>query len=560
MKKKLRKIFELIAHSLRYEINNFEINEPPLNINFEFSSNILLLISKKYNISIKIVFESFKEIMVSNYSLVFQNIYLAEPGFLNFNLTRNFYFEEIKNILVSESFENDIYKGKKVLVEFVSANPTGPLHIGHGRCAVLGDVLSNILKQLGCEVQKEYYINDRGKQIDILTASVILTLADLFKAEIENNVYLWAKEITEISMYKGDYIKEVSKDIYLKFKNIKFEDIDELKKIVIEIIMENIKNSLSKARVFFDNYLSEKNLYQSDEFQYVKQFLEDNDLVEYKDNATWLKVKGLGDDKDRVIVKSDGEPTYFFSDIIYHYNKIKRSYSWLINIWGTDHHGYVQRLKSIVEIMSKKFKKEVTLDIVLYQLVSLIKDGHKISMSTREGKFITLDEVIDEVGVDVTRFFLLMKTPNTHLDFDLELAKEHSLKNPVYYIQYAYTRCEGILREIKKIVKEELKIQEYFGAFNNYILGLSTNSIEIKLIKMLSIYTDILEECIKILSPHHLCNYLIELSKVYHKFYEEVRIIEQNNINYPRLLLVLSTKKIIKNALDLLNITSPEKM
>lgn len=561
MREKIKKVIEEILKQLDFESIDFEIKEPPKNINFDFSTNLPILLSKKYNIGVDEVFKKIENLVDKNYKNVFLKLSLSSPGFLNFDISNEFYYDELKNILFEK--ENypilDKYKNKKVLIEFVSANPTGPLHIGHGRCAVLGDVLGNILKKLGCELHKEYYINDRGRQIDILTASVISVIAENSLVKVDEDVYKWSQNITLQSKYKGDYIKDIAYKISNAFNEINFSVIGELKKKIVNLIMENIKDSLKNLRVFFDNFKSEEELYNSQLPDKIKDLLEKFSLLEKKDSAIWVKATNFGDNKDRVIIKSDGQPTYFFSDIVYHYDKLERGYQWLINIWGTDHHGYVERLKGTIELIAKNLGIDMRLDIILYQLVSLMKNGERISMSTREGKFISLDEVLKEVGVDVTRFFLLTKSPNAHLDFDMELAKENSLKNPVYYIQYAHTRCASILREASKLDKS-LSVELYIEELKKYILNLNKDSDEFKLIKALCLYPSVLIDCVENFSPHYLCNYLIELSKVFHRFYETYRVIDSNKINYSRLLLVFATKVIMNNSLLLLNIEAPEKM
>lgn len=561
MREKIKKVIEEILKQLDFESIDFEIKEPPKNINFDFSTNLPILLSKKYNIGVDEVFKKIENLVDKNYKNVFLKLSLSSPGFLNFDISNEFYYDELKNILFEK--ENypilDKYKNKKVLIEFVSANPTGPLHIGHGRCAVLGDVLGNILKKLGCELHKEYYINDRGRQIDILTASVISVIAENSLVKVDEDVYKWSQNITLQSKYKGDYIKDIAYKISNAFNEINFSVIGELKKKIVNLIMENIKDSLKNLRVFFDNFKSEEELYNSQLPDKIKDLLEKFSLLEKKDSAIWVKATNFGDNKDRVIIKSDGQPTYFFSDIVYHYDKLERGYQWIINIWGTDHHGYVERLKGTIELIAKNLGIDMRLDIILYQLVSLMKNGERISMSTREGKFISLDEVLKEVGVDVTRFFLLTKSPNAHLDFDMELAKENSLKNPVYYIQYAHTRCASILREASKLDKS-LSVELYIEELKKYILNLNKDSDEFKLIKALCLYPSVLIDCVENFSPHYLCNYLIELSKVFHRFYETYRVIDSNKINYSRLLLVFATKVIMNNSLLLLNIEAPEKM
>ncbi len=562
MKEKVKKALNEILSILNWEIE-FDVEEPPQEVKFDLATNIPIIVSKKYELEPQNVFEQIKNLCVKQFgTFLFSDIDYSPPGFINFNLSKDLLLEEIKQIVLNK--ENyPVCKPKeeiKVLIEFVSANPTGPLHIGHGRSAVLGDVLGNIFKKLGYNITKEYYVNDIGRQINALSASVIMSLYEYDNSSVDDDIKTFCEEIVQQARYKGNYIKDIALKVKSNFGKVNKENFKQIQKFIVESVMEQIKTSLTNFRVIFDNYFYESSLYESSFVEKIKELLIKNGLVEERDNALWFKSAQFGDDKDRVIIRSTGEPTYFFSDILYHYNKIQRGYNLLINIWGTDHHGYVDRIKSAFEKICSFEHYDAKLKIVLYQLVSLIENKQRVSMSTREGKFVTLDEVINEVGVDVTRFFLLTKSPNTHLDFDLELAKEHSLKNPVYYIQYAHTRCCSILAEVDKIISLN-SINHYLEEYFKQLYEHKFVDSELSLVKKLSFYSDVLTLCIETFSVHHLCNYLVELAKIFHKFYEECRVIERNKIIvFPRLLLVIATKNIIKNALDILNITAPQKM
>ncbi len=555
MKQKLKKILNEIIQPFGVNISQAEIElrEPPKNIPFELATNLPIVLSRKIGLPAQQVYQQIYNEINKNFSSLFNKIEFSLPGFLNFNLNLKVYLEEIQNIVRQKNkYPQQQKKNVRVLIEYVSANPTGPLHIGHARSAVIGDVLANILEQLGYEVFREYYNNDRGKQIDILTATVLSNCSERIKNLFDKNTICWIEKMLTMGMYKGDYIKQIAKTLEEKLSdNIAKLPIEEIKQKIVDIVIQEIKQSLQNFRVKFDNYYSENSLYSSGYVEKILQILKQKGLIEEFDNAVWFKSKDMGDDKDRVIFRSNGEPTYFLSDIAYHFKKLERGYDWLINIWGADHHGYLPRLKSAVYAIAEK---NVKLDIILYQLVSLIRNGVRISMSTREGKFITLDEVVSEVGVDVTRFFLLTKTPDTHLEFDFDLAKEHSLKNPVYYIQYAHTRCCGIFRETK--LSEDNVIEMIDTVFDNYTATVE----EMNLIKTLCFYEDVLYSCIETLAPNYLCSYLIDLSRLFHKFYETCRIIDKNKISYPRLVLTLASKIVINNGLNLLGIHAPEQM
>lgn len=561
MKEKVKKALSEIVKLAGWQLEDFQVDFPPKEIKSDIATNIPILVAKKYkDVTPESVAEKIKSLCKEQFSdYLFSDIQFSPPGFLNFSLSKDVLFEEIKQIIIQQNeYPKTPAKEDKLLIEFVSANPTGPLHIGHGRSAVLGDVLANIYKKLGYQVTKEYYINDRGRQIDILTASVIISIQD--ETMVDDEIKLWAQNLTSQTRYKGSYIKDIAVEVSKSFNKIDKNNIKDVTKFIVDKIMQEIKSSLTNFNVKFDNFFSESSLYETGLTQKVLESLKSKGLLEYKDNALWFKSEKLGDDKDRVVIKSNGEPTYFFSDIVYHYDKILRGYTWLINIWGTDHHGYLNRLKIACETIFESENKNVKLDIILYQLVSIIKNGQRVSMSTREGEFITLDEVVKEVGCDVTRFFLLTKSPNAHLDFDLELAKEHSLKNPVYYIQYAHTRCCGILAEVAKIVNLDAvnkNVEDYF----EFVYKQQYQDIELELVKKLCFYPDILYLCAESFSIHHLCGYLIDLARIFHKFYEQCRVIEMGSvINYPRLLFVIATKFILNNALSILGISAPEKM
>ncbi|MCS7151652.1 MAG: arginine--tRNA ligase [Endomicrobia bacterium] len=562
MKEKVLKVLNEAITNFGWNVQ-FDVNEPPSEIKADLASNLPIVVSKKYGVSPEEVFGKVKDYCFYNFrDYMFKELTFSSPGFINIVLSKVIFYEELKQILIQQKkYPKVDTKDEKVLIEFVSANPTGPLHIGHGRCAVLGDVLGNLLRKLGYNVQKEYYVNDRGRQIDVLTASVVYTLIEQKYEIVDEKIRLWSEDVVKETKYKGEYIKGLAAKLQDKFGKISESNINDVKKFIVDTIMGEIELSLKKFNVNFDNYIYETSLYETKLVDEINQLMYQNKLVETKDGAVWFKSAELTDDKDRVIIKSTGEPTYFFSDIIYHYNKVQRNFNWLINIWGTDHHGYVERLKSACKVIFDSIGKNVKLDILLYQLVSLIKGGQRVAMSTREGKFVTLDEVIAEVGTDVTRFFLLTKSPNAHLDFDLDLAKEHSLKNPVYYIQYAHTRCCGIIREVGDIINVsdiESHPEIYFDLLENYD---NFTDEEIVLIRKLCFYKDTLELCAGALSLHHLCNYLIDLARIFHKFYERCRVIEKSNVViYPRLLLVMATKIIFNNSLNILGISAPERM
>ena len=460
---------------------------------------------------------------------IFKKVEIAGPGFINFYINENAWLDTLKEIFDKniDYFKFDIGQGKKALIEFVSANPTGPLHIGHGRGAVVGDVLARILKFTGFKVLKEYYINDAGNQMKILGNSIKIRAMQLVKS---NEIIKFPDD-----HYKGTYIKEIAREMINKYGKDVINKPDEfftnygINKILPEII-EDLKN----FGVEFDNFFSEKTLFEKGEVESIINFLKDKGVLYEKDGAWWLKVEN---DEDRVVIKSDGSFTYLASDIAYHKNKYERGFELLVNIWGADHHGYIPRIRSAVKHLGYNPDK---LKILLVQMVNLLRNGEKIVLSTRAGEFVTLKEVIDEVGKDAARFIFMTRKCDAHLDFDLEVAKMKSNENPVYYVQYAHARICSILRNSQ----DEPEIIEF------------NEEEEFELIKKISDMKHIIYIAAKNLEPHLLTYYLIELAGLFHSFYNKHKVMG----NRSRLALVKCVKESIKLGLDLLGVNAPEKM
>ena len=479
---------------------------------------------------------------------VIEKAEVAGPGFINFFLKKEVWYSVLKEI---EGVGDDFGKGKigkhrHVQIEFISANPTGPLHVGHGRGAAIGDVLANILETCDYRVFREYYINDVGNQMNTLGKSVFLRYLHALGKEVEFPDYC----------YQGDYIAEIAeraikekKDGYLRYPQE--ESIRSLADFGANDVLRGIKGDLDKFGVHFDSWFSEKELYRDKKVAGAIEALKERGLVYEKDGALWLKTSQYGDEKDRVLVKADGQTTYFASDVAYHKDKLDRGFDVLINIWGADHHGYVPRMKASLMAMGKD---EAVLKIILVQLVSLMRDGKPVTMSTRAGDFTTLRDVVDEVGPDAARFFFLMRRPDSQLDFDLELAKRQSAENPVYYVQYAHAR-------VCSIIKEALNKGIVLPRFEDINVLLLKLPEELNLLKYLSAYPEVIEASALSLEPHRIPFYLIELSSSFHSYYNKYRVISSEvELTKARLLLMRSTKRVIKNALNVLGITAPEKM
>lgn len=479
----------------------------------------------------------------------------VKSRFINFWISKKALVEELSGFLKNPVPYTLYPIPLKINLEFVSANPTGPLTMANGRGGFLGDVLANVLEAVGHKVTREYYINDAGNQVRLLGESV---LAALGKAE--------AKE----EHYKGDYVKELAKKLEkVILRQAQEIDSEEIGRMAAAELLSQIKKSVKNVGVKFDVWFSEyeelrsssrtnaekktrtgaEAIKQGSEVEKILKILEQKNLVEKKEGAVWLKTSDIADEKDRVLVKSDGLPTYFLADLAYHYDKfVKRKFDQAIDIWGADHHGYVARLKAGIKALGIDPEK---LKIIITQLVRLIEDGKEVRMSKRKGEFITLDELIAEVGNDAARFFFLTHAPDTHMDFDLALAKERSMKNPVYYVQYAYVRCSSILRKVKS------------KRIKNYELGIKKleSESELNLIRELVKLPDVILQTAEDYQVSRLTRYAMELARAVHNFYEKERVIDENGkVSEPRLALVLATREILARLFKILGIDAPEKM
>ena len=502
----------------------------------------------------------------------FANVEVAGPGFVNISLNREDFVSTIEFINKNkDSFGSSaIGKKNKVQIEFVSANPTGPLHVGHGRGAAYGDAIGRILESTGSIVEKEYYVNDAGRQIDILTASVILRL---IKNDISN--YFPANG------YKGEYIDEIGKKLDKKvkihdFKSLSIkscedpeEEIDNIiheleklnnnswnliKKFSLKEIVKSIEDDLKAFNVNFDKWFYESSLGKigddsSDIALSVNKLIKDGHAYE-KDKAIWLNTDISGDDKHRVLVRDNGKATYFASDVAYHKNKIDRGFDKLINIWGADHHGYIKRIEASIENLGSNKNK---LAVKLVQFANLFKDGKKVKMSTRSGEFFTLKNLIEDIGSDAARFYYLSKQADQHLDFDLDLAKSDSKENIFYYIQYAHAR----------IVSLEEKALDKFSEINRNIKNISSGNYKEcdNLIHEISKFPDIVNKSANTLQPHVIIYYLKDLSQLFHSFYNDNHVLSESEENMQSILeCLIAVKQVISNGLNLLGITPMQKM
>ena len=504
----------------------------------------------------------------------FQEIKVAGPGFINISLHRKDFIsilDEINNN--KEKFgESKLGNGNKIQIEFVSANPTGPLHVGHGRGAAYGDALARILTKTGSIVEKEYYINDAGRQIDILTASVITKL-------LQKNLGNFSPQNT----YKGKYIEEIgiafSKEKVVSYKEPKLiinnlpgdaeEEIDqiisnlkemdnkiwdEVKEFSLKNILDLIKQDLGSFNVNFDNWFQESSLGDlkdpNSQISTLVNKLKEDDNAYEKDGALWLNTDVSGDDKHRVLIRDDGRATYFASDVAYHKNKVDRKFDTLINIWGADHHGYIKRIEASIEALGSKKEKLV---VKLVQFANLFKDGKKVKMSTRSGEFFTLKDLINDIGADAARFYYLSKQADQHLDFDIDLAKSDSKENIFYYIQYAHARIFSLEKKFNENNqgKNINSISEESTSYDKYD----------KLIHEISKYPNIVKKSAQTLQPHLIIFYLRDLSQLFHSYYNDNHVLSESEENMKSIIFCLSAvRQTIANGLTLLGISPMQKM
>jgi arginyl-tRNA synthetase len=463
-----------------------------------------------------------------------QDIKAEGAGFINFYLNEKYFYGVLRDILSEgEGFaKKDLGGGQRLLIEFVSANPTGPLSVAHARQAAVGDALANILSFLGFKVQKEYYLNDEGNQINILGNSIELRLRQLNGEKIE----------FPENFYQGDYIIDLAREI--KENKLKIKDFSEFG---VKKILSIIEKELQDFGVKFDCWYSQKELRKSGKIKNALETFKEKGFLYEQEGALWFKSTDFGDDKDRVVIKSDGAYTYLAPDIAYHEDKYKRGFNLLINLWGPDHHGYINRLKAAVKAMCKS---EDSLNVIIVQLASIFREGKPIEMSTRRGQYITLREVLDEVGVDASRFFFLMRRTSSHLVFDLETAKKQTPENPVYYIQYAHARISSILRQ--SLSKNKA---------GQVDLTFLKEKEELDLIKKLWQFSYILNICYKTFDPYMLTVYLQETAEVFHRFYDRHRVLgDDEKLTQARLYLIFATQIILAIGLKLLGVSAPEQM
>ena len=579
MKDKLKKLLQKTIASEKTLVSNslknleIEISRSIKPDHGDFSSNIALKLSKRVGLN---PFQLATSISSSiDKPSWLKKTEVVQPGFINFFIGSEVKADVLISIIDKQSGFGSQDPGSKesILLEFVSSNPTGPLHVGHGRHAAFGDSLAKLLKKAGHLVETEYYINDAGRQIDILALSVLIEGVNLSGGKIT----------PPKACYQGQYIKGIAKSINkkqlvsinnLSLTKIGTKDLDEdeeidvlvsaakdsmgvdafekVTEVVCQHVLQTIKKDLSDFGVEYDHWFSEKNMIKASKINNVVKHLEATNSLVKKDGATWLKTTNYGDDKDRVIIREDGRSTYFASDIGYHADKKARGFDKLINILGSDHHGYITRLKAGLASMEYE---PGDLEVILMQFVALFRGKEKIQMSTRSGNFVPMRDLYEEVGVDAARFFYVSRSHEQHLDFDLALATQQNNQNPVYYIQYANARICSVIQEIKN---KGFKNNPALGKKN---LGNLNNKHELELISLLQNYPDVISQAAEKRSVHQLPNYLKDLAQVFHSYYGVQKfVVSDDEIRNPMILLLQCVSIVIVDGLKILGVSAPKKM
>lgn len=522
------------------EIPEIQLNAPKIDSHGDLSTNIAMMLAKSLRNNPRVIATKVVESLIYDDRKI-STVEIAGSGFINFRFANDYLYDNLACIMEQgKSFgKTQANKGLKVQIEFVSANPTGPLTVGHGRNAVLGDTIARLMEWTGAKVDREYYFNNAGRQMRVLGQSVQARYMEALGKEI----------VFPKGGYEGEYIKDIARSLVKEYGNSLLNaDWNTFKEQAESAIFEDIDGTLKRMNIYMDNHFNENSLYTSGNIDSVVDRLRDKDLVYEADGATWFKTTEFGKEKDTVLIKSTGEPTYRLPDIAYHANKLDRGYDLCIDIFGADHIATYPDVLSGIHSLGYDSSR---VDVIVYQFVTIVKDGKPFKMSTRKANFVTLDELMDEVGADVTRFFFLMRSPNTHLEFDIAQAKEAGEKNPVFYLQYAHARICSILRKAK----------EKYVFRNNINLHLLKEDAEVTLFKTLFKFSSAIHSAAEAREPHRLINYLKEVASAFTSFYHDCRIIGiDTDVAQARIALARITAQVLKNGLTILGITAPNKM
>lgn len=542
MKNYLYKIFNEISEKLPYLKNTNLIFTVPNQQAFgDYSTNVALVLSKLLKRNPKEIAKEIIDNLLYDNSII-EKVELAGPGFINFYFTKNYVTNIVREIIqqADNYGRSNKYLGKIAQVEFVSANPTGPLTVGHGRNAVIGDTIANLLEWVGYKVEREYYFNNAGRQMRVLGDSVKLRYLELLGYNVK----------FPEDYYQGEYIKEIAKKLYDEYGDKLADESPEgiFKQRAEKEIFADINNTLHRLNIHFDNYYNEHSLYEDGRIDNLLKLFEEKKLSYKKENAIWLKLSELGNEKDKVIVKSTGEPTYRLPDIAYHITKFERGYDLIVDLFGSDHNATYPDVLAGLKALGYDVSK---VKVLIHQFVTIVQNGEIVKMSTRKANYVTLDELIDEVGTDVVRYFFNMRSISSHLNFDIALAKKQSEENPVFYLQYAHARISSILRMTET---ENLGI-------SLKSLNLLTTDEEQNLLKKLYEFPDEVLLSAENFETHRICTYLEELAALFHKFYTECRIIgSPKEIAEARIALIVAVQTVLKNGLKILGVSAPDKM
>lgn len=548
----LEKLLEEAAYKarekgkLKFSLLPSYVIEVPRESFGDWASNIAFLLAREARKSpleiASILIEEMKP------SFWVEKVEIGGKGFINFYLSPSYVYQELREILDKGRDYGyvDLGRGLKVQVEFVSANPVGPLHLGHGRWAAVGDTLANLLQRTGYAVEREFYINDYGRQMEIFALSVESRFRELLGEEV----------IFPEEGYKGSYIYDIAREIQEREGDKilllpEKERKEKFKKLAYEQALKDIKGTLEKMGVHFDVWFKESDLHEKGEVKKTLELLREKGFVYEKDEAIWLKTSLFGDEKDRVLIRENGEPTYFAADIAYHRNKRERGFEKVIDIWGSDHHGYVDRMRAAMKALGYP---EGFLEVIIGQMVNLLRGGQPVRMSKRTGELVTLSELLEEVGKDPIRYFFVSRSTDATLDFDIELAKKESSENPVFYVQYAHARLSSLFRKARErgIETESLDLE---------LVDFLRKKEEINLAKKLFLFPYVIEQAVKARAPYRLTSYTYELASLFHVFYTECRILgEEKELESARLLLARATQSILQECLSILGVEAPERM
>ncbi len=536
------------------EASDVLIEHPKDKNHGDYATNLALILAKRAGLPPRKLAEEMVQTLKSGHNYILK-VEVAGPGFINFFLSDDWYRESLREIKRKGASFGRIELGmdRRVQIEFVSANPVGPMHVGHGRWAAVGDALASLLEFAGYSVSREFYINDYGNQMNIFAASVTARYLELFGHPTE----------FPIDGYRGEYIREIAAeikeldgDVYLDLKDE--ERHAKIGQAAYRDVIVHTKRVLSEMGVIFDNWFSEKAMHESGAVKEAVEELKRAGFTYEEDGALWFASTRFKDDKDRVLIRENGEPTYFAADVAYHKDKLSRGFDRLINIWGADHHGYVARMKAAVMALGYPEDK---LTVIIGQLVNLLRGGEQVKMSKRTGEMVTLEELLAEVGSDAARYFFLTKSTDTALDFDIELAKSKSADNPVYYVQYAHARICSIIRFA---AEKGIEPAEEPGGE----LSLLSQESELALMRKLAEFEEVIEAAAEKLAPYRLTRYAEEVATLFHSFYTKCRVIFDEEtasegemaLSRPRLTLTQATAQVIANALTILGISAPKRM